>query len=186
MIVEIGTSDFRTHAGRMEGIYIEPVKEYFDRLPKCNKVNCAISDYEGTATVFFVDPDKIAKHSLPNWLRGCNSIHEIHPTVSFMISDGKISPTWVKSYDVPVRRIKSVLDEYHIQEINVLKIDTEGHDCVILNDFLDTVDTLPNTIQFESNVLSDKAEIDKAVERLRLKGYNCQQVNFDMVCKLIN
>ena len=43
MIVEIGTSDFRTKAGEVDGLFIEPVKSYFDRLPDCNKENIAIS-----------------------------------------------------------------------------------------------------------------------------------------------
>ena len=38
-IVEIGTSDFRTEAGKTNGLFIEPIKEYFDRLPKCLKEN---------------------------------------------------------------------------------------------------------------------------------------------------
>ena len=46
-----------------------------------------------------------------------------------------------------------------------------------------TEDILPTVIQFENNVLSDKKAVGKLVERLSI-NYNCNQVKFDMVCKL--
>ncbi len=184
MIIEIGTSDFRTQAGQVDGIFIEPVKTYFDNLPECTKINCAISNEGSYATMFFVDPDKIKKHNLPDWLRGCNSIHEIHPTVQKMIDEGKINPTWVKSYDVEVRRIKSIIDQYNIIRIDVLKVDTEGHDVIILNDFFDTVDIKPSVVQFEYNVLTDKAPANKLIQRMSYMGYKCERVKDDIICKL--
>ena len=42
MIIEIGTSDFRTQAGQVDGVFIEPVKYYFDRM-----VDMAIERFEG-------------------------------------------------------------------------------------------------------------------------------------------
>ena len=54
MIIEIGTSDFRTQAGKVDGIFIEPVKYYFDRLPECRKENIAISNYEGEIDIYYL------------------------------------------------------------------------------------------------------------------------------------
>jgi len=179
MIVEIGTSDFRTQAGKEKGLFIEPVKFYFDRLPNCLKENVAISNYEGEIDIYYIPAQAIQEHKLPNWLRGCNSVGVPHDTIvkngwtSYMVRD-----------TVPVVRIKSLLEKHNITSIDVLKIDTEGHDCVILNDYIDTVDFLPTKIIFESNVLSDKKDIEAVVLRLMQNGYNCKQVNFDMVCEL--
>jgi len=178
MIIEVGTSDFRTQAGKEEGIFIEPVKYYFDNLPECKKENVAISNIEGEIEVYFIPAEEIIKNKLPTWLRGCNSINEIHPTIINMGLD-----SYVVKQKVKVVRIKSIIDKYKVDSIDLLKIDTEGHDCIILNDFLDTVDILPTVIQFENNVLSDKKAVGKLVERLSI-NYNCNQVKFDMVCKL--
>ena len=81
MIIEIGTSDFRTQAGKRDGLFIEPVKEHFDRLPICRKENVAISNKEGSIEIYFIPDRLIKQHNLPNWVRGCNSIGKIHPSI---------------------------------------------------------------------------------------------------------
>lgn len=180
MIIEIGTSDFRTLAGIEEGIFIEPVKEYFDRLPNCTKERCAISNYEGTAHFYYIPSSIIDELGLPNWLRGCNSINEPHKTI--------VSMGWgehVVCDEVPVLRIKTILDKHSINEIDLLKIDTEGHDTVILNDFLDTVDILPKKILFENNELSNKGEVKKLIRRLSNLGYTIKPVKTDLLCELL-
>jgi len=179
MIIEIGTSDFRTQAGQVDGLFIEPVKEYFDRLPLCRKENVAISNKEGLMQMYFVNPKYIGKNGIPNWIRGCNSINKIHPTVKAMGLEEYVDVEQVK-----VVRIKSLIDKYDIKEIDLLKVDTEGHYCIIVNDFLDTVDILPKVIQFESNVLSYTIDVQELTDRITALGYKCEQVNFDMVCKL--
>lgn len=179
MIIEIGTSDFRTQAGKVNGLFIEPVKEYFDRLPECNKENVAISSYEGEIELYYIPSYIIETVGLPDWLRGCNSVGKMHDTV---VKSGWSG--YCVSESVKVVRIKSLIDKYKIAFIDLLKIDTEGHDCIILNDYLDTVDILPRVIQFENNVLSNKEDVNKVVVRLEDLGYQCKQVHFDIICKL--
>lgn len=181
MTIEIGTSDFRTQAGQVPGIFIEPVKYYFDRLPDCNKINCAISNYEGEIYIYYLTDDEITKYNLPQWVRGCNSVNTIHPSVEKLIRDKGISLDIICSHSVPVRRIKSIIDKHNVTSIDILKIDTEGHDCIILNDFLDTVDILPNKIQFEANVLSDSSEVDALIERLESFGYKTDRTETDVM-----
>lgn len=179
MIIEIGTSDFRTLAGKENGLFIEPVKEYFDRLPNCTKENVAISNYDGEINLYYIPSKVIEIESIPNWVRGCNSVNSIHPTILLYGWQN-----FVKGEVVKVVRIKSLIEKYDIKQIDVLKIDTEGHDSVILNDFLDTVDILPKTIQFECNVLSDTKEINKLLYRLERLNYSCNQVKDDYICRL--
>lgn len=178
MIIEIGTSDFRTEAGKVDGIFIEPVKEHFDSLPECKKENVAVSNYEGEINLFYIPSATIEREQLPNWVRGCNSVGEPHPTI--------VKNDWQKfcrGEVVKVVRIKSIIDKYQVKKIDFLKVDTEGHDCVILNDFLDTVDIMPKKIQFENNVLSDPKQVNDLVLRLEKIGYKCKQVKFDMICE---
>ena len=96
MIIEIGTSDFRTQAGQVDGVFIEPVKYYFDRLQQLaldrlsetggisaghntHFENVAISDYEGEGFVYSASQwvlDQLPQYS---WMRGCNSFGKPHP-----------------------------------------------------------------------------------------------------------
>lgn len=179
MIIEIGTSDFRTLAGIRKGIFIEPVKEHFDRLPECNKLNVAVSNYEGYVDVYYIPLKIIKEKGLPNWLRGCNSIGSMHPTV---ISTGNAK--YCVNHSIEVVRIKSIIESNNVKDIELLKIDTEGHDTVILNDYLDTVDIKPKKIQFENNSLSDQKEVLKVCSRLHKLGYKTKQVKFDMIAEL--
>ena len=68
MIIEIGTSDFRTSAGIRDGLFIEPVKYYFDRLPRCRKENVAISNQEGEIDVYYMTEEDIKENNLPYWI----------------------------------------------------------------------------------------------------------------------
>jgi len=200
MIIEIGTSDFRTQAGLVDGVFIEPVKYYFDRMvemannttklitfrdrPLCHYENLAISDYEGEVDMVFMDDEQIDSQNLPLWVRGCNKMNEIHPSVKILMQGRGEDGAYFTKQKVKVVRIKSIIDKYKITELDLLKIDTEGHDCVILNDYLNTVEVLPKVIQFESNELSDPKEVQKVVARLKSLGYTCEQVKFDMLCRL--
>lgn len=180
MIIEIGTSDFRTQAGKEDGIFIEPVKEHFDRLPDCKKENVAISNYEGTTKLYYVPTEKIKEMVLPDWIRGCSSIGSPHPTLLKWGLEKHIV-----CVEVPVVRIKSIIDKYKVSKIHLLKIDTEGHDTVILNDFLDTVDILPNKILFENNELSNRTEVLEIMKRLSNLGYKIKPVKTDLLCEYL-
>lgn len=185
MTIEIGTSDFRTQAGQVEGIFIEPVKYYFDRLPDCNKINCAISNYEGDIDIYYVTDEEIKRYDLPNWVRGCNSVNKFHQSVVSLLFQNGIDPNLVIRKDtVPVRRIKSIIEEHNVTAIDFLKIDTEGHDCIILQDFIDTVDILPTKIQFEANILSIWDDVSALVQRLKSMGYGIQITNTDIIATL--
>lgn len=178
-IVEIGTSDFWTEAGQKDGLFIEPIKEYYDRLGDCRKENVAISNYEGEIEIYYIPSEVIYSNNIPKGLRGCNSVGHPHPTV-VNLGFGE----YVKKEVVKVSRIKPILDKHGITDIEFLKIDTEGHDTIILNDFLDTCDIRPRKIQFESNTLSSFEDVNNAVERLMKLGYKCKQIKEDMVCEL--
>jgi len=178
--LEIGTSDFRTLAGKEEGIFIEPVKYYFDRLPaNCIKENVAISDKEGEIEIYYLTDEDIKKYNLPHWIRGCNSINEPHPTTLKLLKKDQIRCDKVK-----VLKIKTILDKHNVTAIDFMKIDTEGHDCIILNNFFDEVDFLPKKIQLENNALSDSDAIKKIISRLAYKGYSLEYSKTDIIATL--
>lgn len=188
MIIEVGTCDFDTNAGLLDGIYIEPVKYYFDRLPDCKKENVAISNFEGECKVFYLEEEDIIqinsrreqKDRIPEWLKGCSSIINPHPTLLKYVDITQIRTDLVK-----VIKLKSIIEKYEIKEIDYLKIDTEGHDCTILNNFLDECDILPKEIKFENNRLTNQEELNKIVKRLETLNYQIDFLVKDVLAKKI-
>ena len=141
--LEIGTSDFDTLIQKASdkdvGISIDPISFYLDRLPspsKCKKLALAISDRSGVLPVYYLHPDQIKEHGLPNWLRGCNAIGKPHPTAVRILAERGLSNDVLRTEQVRVEMLTTVLDRENVGGIYTLKVDSEGHDHIILNNFL--------------------------------------------------
>ena len=189
--IEIGTSDFDTLIEKSNseiGISIEPLKIYLDRLPdKENviKVNCAISDINGTTDIFWLDPQDIITYGLPEWLKGCNSIINPHPSTLKELKDRGLEHIYKKS-DCECLTWESLVNIYEIDCLEYLKIDTEGHDCLIINSILDSNTVLPKKITFENNILSDIYYVSDTLDRLSKFGYRVtSQGDFDITVEKI-
>lgn len=186
MIIEIGTSDFDTLAGLEYGIFIEPIKYYYDQLPNnCIKENIAISNYDGKTSAFYIKNEDIRNYGLPDWIRGCNSIHKHHPTVVKTLLEYGLPDTLIKEQEILVKPLSYIISKYNIKSIDILKIDTEGHDSIIILDYFSTAIVLPKVVVFENNILSDKAEINLAIELLQNKGYIITHDEYNSTGKLI-
>ena len=181
--VEIGTSDFDTLIqGCPEGhvgLSIDPLQFYLDRLPdkpRVQKVCAAISNVDGDSQVYHVPLEKIEGLKLPSWTRGCNSMGAPHPTVVRTLLDKGLDPgTVIQSSPVTVMSFPTLIRACGIQSIQFLKMDTEGHDCVILGSYMDALyggllAPVPR-IMFETNSLTPRATVDATLQRLKLFGY---------------
>lgn len=187
--VEIGTSDFdaliQSAPDEDRGLSIEPVPLYLDRLPErpnCTKLNAAISDHQGWTKVFFIAPEVITRLGLPDWVRGCNSIDTMHPTVTRMLRDRGLDPVGIVAHHtVPVKRLADVLVGLQAAGVYLLKIDTEGHDPIILADFFAAAPRglWPHRLQFETNVLSDSDAVQALVASLIQLGYDLRRFDHD-------
>lgn len=141
--IEIGTSNFDTLIEKADrttqGISIEPLDFYLRDLPEsegCKKINAAISDREGEVIVYYPFPEKLAQYHLPPLLKGCNSIGQVHPTVIRHIEKNNLDLCEVVgSSTVSMLRLTTICAQYDVTGIYFLKVDTEGHEPVILNDF---------------------------------------------------
>ena len=160
--IEIGTSDFDTllmQNPNQRGISIEPIEVYFNALPEPKtgkKIMCAISDYDGTIEMNWVHPDDIREKNLPDWVRGCNSIGN-HPARE-RFADSSIT----RKTEVKTLTWYSLVQHHNIETVNIIKIDTEGHDHIILFQILNhckVSNFRPKKIVFESHgeiVANDK------------------------------
>jgi hypothetical protein len=193
--IEIGTSDFNTCIQDANedtyGLSIEPIKYYLDKLPnknKCLKINCAISDDNGYCDIYFIPEEKIINHNLLIDFKGCNSINNYHPSVERILREKNLNPeNFYEKKRIPKKTMINIIEEYNVEFIYYLKIDTEGHDTKILEKFISDQSTnsqLPQTILFESNVLSNKNEVTDVIKKLNYIGYDLVYAKHDTFLKL--
>lgn len=185
--IEVGTSDFDTLVQKASnddlGLSIEPLRAYLDRLPSpsnCEKLCAAISDRDGVATVFHVRPERVVELGLSSWVRGCNTLGAPHPAVVKLLKSQGLDPAAVLEQEtVPVYRLATVFRRFGLSGAFRLKVDTEGHDGVILEDFFAHCETFqrPHHLRFESNWLGDKDRFHRLVVRLIQCGYDIVSIS---------
>ena len=187
--VEIGTSNFRTlteTAGNSTlGLAIEPLDDYLRQLPAkpgITKVNVAVSDRAGSAQIYYIPEKVIESHRLPAWFKGCNSMHTPHPLhVKHKILD------LCKTSTVAVVTPAQLWGAYGIRRVGMLKIDTEGHDCIILNSLFGFLQkkngAWPAKIMFETNTNIPPADVEATIKLYTSVGYVVESRGNDSVLR---
>ena len=185
--IEIGTSDFDTEiqtcSDTAVGLSVDPILYYLQRLPsKPNvmRVLGAISDSDGFTDVYFVPPEIIERHAFPEWVRGCNSIGAPHPTVFNLLKQAGANPLdFIRKTQIPQFSICTFLQMYQVSSCDYLKIDTEGHDVVILSNYIEAIQkqiTKPAArICFEANELTHSVLTEGIVALLCEIGYQLEK-----------
>jgi hypothetical protein len=186
--IEIGTSNFDTliqlSDDNTKGISVDVVKYYIDNLPdKLNvkKMNVGISNINSFLDVYYIPEKTIEKNNLPQWFKGCNCINDYHPlhmhhNVSHLceIEKVKVITTFELFYQNNVRNVK------------YFKIDTEGHDCVILKTLFFYIKYLPtifypDKILFETNENTTSVFVDEIIQLFCSIGYKLESRGYDTI-----
>lgn len=185
--VEIGTSDFHTciqsSKGNEVGLSIEPVKLYLDRLPdlpNVTKINCAIS-LDGTEyidSIYWIHPDDIEKNGLPEWLRGCNRIGKPH--IEHLTELVKKTNVKLIATEIDMIPLSKIFNDYNVEGLKLLKLDTEGADVYILKSFLPYLsdrprEHRPDEIFFEANQLTANNLVLETIDLYKDIGYKMVQ-----------
>ena len=133
--IEIGTSNFNTLVGLAEqgwsGIFIEPDNWYLSKLKRfenCFYENSAVLDYNGTTQFINYDAQWLEQNEIGDfmWKRGVGN-------TNLDTNNMKLNPDWPTiTFDVNVKTLDSIIEEYNIKSIDFLKIDIEGRDAKIL------------------------------------------------------
>lgn len=190
--LEIGTSDFATLIATSKdtcrGISVEPVREYLDRLPDkplVRKICAAVSDTSGNTTLYLV-PDQVRiDYGLPVWMKGTNSIGAPHPTVVRYLTNHGLPLDLIESRTVPVIALSDLLHD--VTSLETLKIDTEGHDTVIMAEMcrlMQAGGVRPAHIRYESNSLADQAQVAAVNQQLEALGYVVRRTATDTYADL--
>jgi len=187
--IEIGTSDFDTLLQKSSdttiGLSVEPLKHYLERLPNkpgVTKVNAALSNTDDYLEIYNVPVSAIEKYNLPYWVRGCNSLSKPHQYTMDSIG--------VELYNqiVQIDRVatitwKTLISQYNVESVEFIKIDTEGHEYIILKDYFEMCKNNPllyaDKIMFEYNENSDMPALDRLVSSVDV--YDFELCGFDMV-----
>lgn len=185
--IEIGTSDFETEIQTCPdsaiGLSVDPILYYLQRLPaKPNvmRILAAISDSDGFTDVYHVPPEIIQQCNLPTWVRGCNSIGKPHPTVYNLLKDNGADPNaFIQKTRIPQFSMCTFLQMYNVSSCDYLKIDTEGHDVVILSNYIEAIQkhiTKPALrICFEANELTNSILTEGIIALLTDIGYEIEK-----------
>jgi len=105
---------------------------------------------------------------------GCNSLGKAH----------KVIPT-AQQIECKVITFKQLCESYNIEEIKVLKIDTEGHEHLILPQVYEQIALgklkITDKIIFEYNKLSDNSVLDELTNKfVETLGYTYEYQNDGM------
>jgi len=191
--IEIGTCDFNTLAESSPpgtvGLSVEPVGQYIKSLPvtkNITKIHGAVTHDKTTDSVCvtYIPQAKINElHPDKGWLKGCNCIDGIHPLINkYQLSDHVVKEK------VPLYNFKELISKYYIKQVDKIKIDTEGHDHIIMLGVLEyisdlDVDRYPKHIQFEHHptVCQADADVSHIIKKLIDHGYKAHQEQNDYI-----
>jgi hypothetical protein len=188
--VEIGCSDHDTVvqdcSAWMDGISVEPVSCYLQRLPRkpwVRLIAAAIGEVASRGSMFFQRRETVAKHCLPQWICGCNRLGEPHPTVLKLLAErGLRADEVIEQEEVRVMTFEELCDENSIGHIGYLKCDMEGMDIPILLHNLELLSDLDvDKIEFEYNELGDSAKFAQLHCGLEAYGY-IRRVEYQAGC----
>ena len=177
--VEIGSNYFNTLAQSLPGpgLMLEPIPEYFHRIPDRHDIikRCVALDVDNKMRTMHYWPfDVIGKDQ--GCLQGCGSFLENHACVS---------PTTPPrtSIEVPCLTWRDLFNIYSIRNINYLKLDCEGHDCILIDDLLLKTRNPPRiqTIQFETNANTCPYKVQETIALLKDLGFSLITTGHDTV-----
>lgn len=189
-LLQIGSNDGKTgdplypllHKNPLwKALFVEPVPYLFERL-KNNYPDTSRFSFENAAigegqqlNFYWVDP--VAKEFLPGlpyWYDQLGSFDKQHIANELQ---GILIP-YIRSLSIETLTLNALFDRHRIEKIDLLHIDTEGHDWKILSQ-LDQVKWSPTFILFEHNHLPEE-EIKASKVALK-ERYNLFDVGIDIL-----
>lgn len=163
---------------------VDAVKYYIDALPNkqnCKKLNVGISDVNSTLDVNYIPEKIIQENSLKSWFKVCNCINNYHPLhIKHNVKH------LVKIEKVKVITPGELFYQNQVGHVKYLKIDTEGHDTIILKSLYLYIKFLPKTfypkeILFETNENSNKQQVNEILQLYSSFGYKLISRGYDTV-----
>lgn len=192
--VEIGTSNFDTLIETANdddyGLTVEPLSVYLHELPNkknVKKINMAATDIPKTKNInmYYIPETIIKENNLPEWFKGCNTIGDYHP-----LHKKHNVEKFVRVESVELISVSRLFYSNNIRGLEYMKIDTEGHDCIILRGLYEYLRYLPDNfhpreIKFESNEHTNLEDVDNIISLYESFDYYLVSRDYDTVLKKI-
>ncbi len=168
------------------GLFVEPVPFLFERLRKnypsearLRFENVAISDKVGSLPFYYLSPEAgRVNPDLPEWFDQLGSFDREHIASKF----GNSMDQFIVEAMIPTVSLEAVLKRNGVEKVDLLHIDTEGHDWVILKQF-DLPRFRPRVILFEHKHLREQDK-KRACDFLG-KEYRIKNLGADYFCERI-
>lgn len=126
---------------------------------------------------------------MPDYVKGQNSIGSPHPEVFNWFKLGLTNQD-ISKKNVPVINFETIIKKYNVESLELLKVDTEGHDCIIMENYLEYVSSnrnlLAKKIIFESNILSNQASVNLIIDKCVSLGYSIVNTGENTFLKIQN
>ena len=135
-----------------KGLYVEPISYLFERLKKNIGndnlfENSAISDYNGEIEMIMIDQEAIDKNIVDQCFYGMSAVY---PPKNCLGREG--DKQTVEKYGVKIKvpciTLETLLKKHSIQCVDVIKMDTEGHDYIIFRQ-IDFARYKPKVVRLE-------------------------------------
>ena len=172
----------------VRGLAVEPVREYLDalpQLPRVSKVESAMGEFSGDATVYMVSAENIQRYMYKYSVQGrdvmwyaksLSCVGRPHPQLSWMLREvGR--DDLLEQRSIRVLSWADLCALHSVASVDVVQLDCEGMDCAVLRGLLTHCErdpaSLPRLIQFEAKAeLTDPCEIDATLQALVARGYH--------------
>ncbi|MBI4783848.1 MAG: FkbM family methyltransferase [Oscillatoriophycideae cyanobacterium NC_groundwater_1537_Pr4_S-0.65um_50_18] len=198
--VQIGANDGKTadpvteliHKHRLRGLLVEPQPSMFKRLvenyrdhPQLDFENSLIAAQNGTANFYAIRDD--GQYQLPMW---CYQIASLDRDKMLDLLSGQKQDlhlpgdieSLVETIPLPALTFQTLLEKHHVNQVDLLVIDTIGYDFEIIK--MIPFDVMkPAIINFEHSLLSldDQKECFAFLAQL---GYSLIHVSVDTIAYL--
>ena len=156
------------------------LKKNYEHYTKVNCLNLAIGIENGIKEIFSVNSEyygyyeKKFKKTNVDWINILSSFDKKH-----LINHG-IKKHHIKSNNVNCITFSKLVNDYDYHDVDLLIVDTEGHDVNLINNFIKTLDIKPMII-FEW-IHAERNEIDLLLKKLQKINYEFFKLGRDLVC----
>lgn len=160
------------------GLLIEPqpvpfreLKASYEKNTDLIFENVAVSDINGVKPFYYIEPSP----NLPEWISQLSSFHKSVPEqIKQQYPEASIV-----SKPVECVTLSSLVAKHNISKVDIMVIDTEGHDFEILKS-IDFEKIIPKLILFEHCHLS-KSDYELAIKLLNREGYEMFGSHFNTI-----
>ncbi len=193
-IIQVGANDgksddflFKCFNEDLEALLIEPIEDAFIKLERNYKnfqkvkcLNLAVDVDNKKKEIFSVNKNyyefykKKYKTLNVDWLNILSSFNKQH-----LINHG-IKKYHINSKLIECQTLNELINTHNYEKLDLLIIDTEGHDFILVNNFIETMNIRPIII-FEW-VHFKNYEIEQLLMKLKNLDYNFLQIGRDLVC----